>query len=143
MYLKYCTLRNRLFNINTQRYWNKIWAKEQINLNPYRFYPPAFTEIIKIIPYESKVADIGCGIGILLERLRKERACQVFGVDISQEAILALKRKDIDGIVAKVPPIPLPTESFDIVTATELLEHVNNPYSVIKEMIRIVKSGGY
>lgn len=36
----------------------------------------------------------------------------------------------------------IPDESFDMVTCTEVLEHVNNPFLAVNEMYRIVKKGG-
>ena len=142
-YVIYARCRNYLFNVNTQRYWDMVWSNEKYKTRPNRFCPNAFNKIVQLVPHYSDVVDIGCGIGILLKTLRKENNCEVFGVDISKEAIDALKEQNIDGIVAKVPPIPLPPNHCDVAIATELLEHVNSPDCVLDEMVRIVKDGGF
>lgn len=143
VYKTYCKMRNGIFNINTPKHWDRVWSKERYTPNSHRFYPEAFGKIISFISKGARVVDIGYGIGILLERLKREKNCDVFGVDISKEAIKTIKEKDIDGMVARVPPIPLPANSFDIVISTELLEHINTPKSLIKEMTRICKPSGY
>lgn len=140
--VKYHELKNKIFNINTQKHWDQIWSKEKYIPNSHRFYPKASIQIISLVPLESKVVDIGCGIGILLEKLKNEKRCAGFGIDISKEAIKAIREKGFLGVSAKVPPIPLPANSFDIATATELLEHVNNPKAFIREMIRIIRPSG-
>jgi len=88
------------------------------------------------------VADIGCGVGILMQRLNDEKGCNVFGVDVSEVAIGTLREKGMDGIAAIIPPIPLPSNYFDVVIATELLEHLNRPEKALKEMVRVSKPGG-
>ena len=65
------------FNANTKRYWNSIWKHE--GMSQYRQYPQLFSEITKIVPNNSRVLDIGCGVGILLNRLKKKRVVFVMG----------------------------------------------------------------
>ena len=69
--------------------------------------------------------DIGCGIGDLLARLRDEKKCDVYGLDISSEAIERVRSRGMHGKVAKLPSIPYPAGYFDVVTATEVLEHLD------------------
>ena len=142
IYTQYCKLRNIIFNINTKEHWDSVWKTEQDTPNWYRFYPEAFSKICSLIETGTNVLDIGCGLGILLEKLKNEKKCAVQGIDISQTAIIKVKEKGLSGMVAKVPPIPLPSNTFDTVIATELLEHIANPVELVREMIRIIKPGG-
>lgn len=142
LYYKYCKIRNSIFNKNTQKYWDGIWSKEKIDFKENRIHPALSSKVISLIPYKSKVIDIGCGLGILLERIKKEKGCEILGLDISKEAINTINQKNIPGIVAKVPPVPLPDDSFDVAISTELLEHTNNPKALLKEIVRITKPLG-
>jgi SAM-dependent methyltransferase len=45
-------------------------------------------------------------------------------------------------IVSDISQIPVGDQSFDIVLCTEVLEHVPDPVSAVKELCRIVKPGG-
>ncbi len=38
--------------------------------------------------------------------------------------------------------LPFPDDHFDLILSNEVLEHVNNDYQVIKEMVRTLKPGG-
>lgn len=142
IYEKYYKIRNSIFNINTQKYWDNTWRKEKIIPNNTRLYPDAFGKIASLIPNAAKVADIGCGIGLLLKRLKIEKKCDCVGIDISREAIITVKEEGMSGIIARVPPVPLPSNAFDVVIATEILEHISNPKYLILEMSRIAKSPG-
>jgi SAM-dependent methyltransferase len=46
-------------------------------------------------------------------------------------------------MVCNVEQLPFPDQSFDVVKATELFEHVNHPEEGIRECFRILKQGGY
>jgi SAM-dependent methyltransferase len=85
--------------------------------------------------------DVGCATGALILRMR-ERGWRVTGVEISPSAEYARRERGLD-----VRGIPLeenhfPSASFDIVLASHLIEHLNDPGSFVREVKRILKSGG-
>jgi 2-polyprenyl-6-hydroxyphenyl methylase/3-demethylubiquinone-9 3-methyltransferase len=95
-----------------------------------------------------KVADIGCGGGLLSEALT-QRGAQVTGIDMG-EAPLAVARLhqlesgleiDYRQMTAEELAEQSP-ESFDVVTCLEMLEHVPDPAAVIQACARLVKPGG-
>ncbi len=45
-------------------------------------------------------------------------------------------------IVSDITDMPVPNEEFDIVLCTEVLEHVPDPRGAVKEIVRVLKSGG-
>jgi len=73
---------------------------------------------------DNKILDIGCGSGFMLDSLRKFGT--VYGMDTSDEAI-ALSRQVFDGEIKKgfLPDdLPFPKESFNLILALDVLEHV-------------------
>ena len=85
--------------------------------------------------------DIGCAAGSLLSFL-KERKWRVTGVEISPCAGYAQKIRNLD-----VKGIPLeenafPCEYFDVIHASHLIEHLNDPRSFLNEAHRILKKDG-
>jgi 2-polyprenyl-3-methyl-5-hydroxy-6-metoxy-1,4-benzoquinol methylase len=88
------------------------------------------------------VLDVGCATGALLVSFR-DRGWRVTGVEISPCSVYAQKERGLD-----VRDIPLeennfPQESFDVVLASHLVEHLNDPRSFFTEARRILKKDGY
>jgi len=88
------------------------------------------------------VIDIGCATGALLAALR-DRKWRVTGVEISPCAGYAQKERKLD--VRNIPfeEIKFPQGSFDVVLASHLIEHLNNPASFLTEANRVLKEGGH
>lgn len=93
-----------------------------------------------------KVADIGCGTGYGTVHM-SQFAETATGVDYSAETVAQNKKDNatianLDFITCKVPPIDLPDASFDVVTAFQFIEHLEDPMGFIKEAKRILKPDG-
>jgi 2-polyprenyl-6-hydroxyphenyl methylase/3-demethylubiquinone-9 3-methyltransferase len=93
----------------------------------------------------SKVLDMGCGAGFLTHDLAK-LGHEVIGVDLSEKSLEVAKKLDptrqVRYLQANVTAVPSPSESFDVVCAMDLLEHVENPSAIVKEASRLLKPGG-
>lgn len=90
----------------------------------------------------SKVLEIGCGAGHILDRINKGI---LTGIDISAVQIQrAEKRLGNKAQLIKAPAehLPFEDESFDRVICTEVFEHVLEPEIVLNEMNRVLKKDG-
>lgn len=95
-----------------------------------------------------KVLDVGCGGGILSEAMARQQA-MVTGIDIGA-AILAAARQhanqsqlDIDYQQITVEKLAsTASETFDVITCMELLEHVPDPASVVTACAKLCKPKG-
>jgi 2-polyprenyl-6-hydroxyphenyl methylase/3-demethylubiquinone-9 3-methyltransferase len=93
------------------------------------------------------VADIGCGAGTQC-RIWAERGHNVFGVDINEPLIeLARRRAQEAGFTihfetGSATQLPLKDESMDVCLLPELLEHVEDWQSCLREAARVLKPGG-
>uniref|UniRef100_A0A6M3L5V0 Putative methyltransferase n=1 Tax=viral metagenome TaxID=1070528 RepID=A0A6M3L5V0_9ZZZZ len=123
-------------DVNTSSYWDEVWARE--GTDTWRKYPLTFQKVASHISPEDTVLDVGCGVGVLLDVL-KPLCREVAGLDISPKAIEILKSKGIEGKVGKLPTIDYPDKSFDVVVATETLEHLSEPELLVKEMMRVAR----
>ena len=90
-----------------------------------------------------KVLDIGCGYGYFLE-LAKERGWKVSGIEIVESAIQAVRKKfgDQNAFYRSLGEACFSENCFDAITLWDVLLFVNNPYTVLKECHRILKTGG-
>lgn len=93
------------------------------------------------------ILDIGCGGGLLSEALHQDGA-SVCGVDLSAASIREAQRharsRDlaIDYRIADAAALPFPMASFDIIVASEVLEHVADLNATLDEVARVLKPGG-
>lgn len=88
-----------------------------------------------------KIADIGCGTGIMLEYLSE--AGEIFGIDSSPEAIKFCKQRGISNVqVEDATSSSFKDNSFDLVTAFGLIEHVSDDRSLLAELKRICRPCG-
>jgi 2-polyprenyl-3-methyl-5-hydroxy-6-metoxy-1,4-benzoquinol methylase len=89
-----------------------------------------------------KLLDIGCGLDFFLDAI-KPFCNEVYGEEISEfEARFVRKRLGINVFQGALTDLNLPAEYFDTITMWELLEHVSDPASYLKEVHRILRKGG-
>ncbi|MCS7033981.1 MAG: class I SAM-dependent methyltransferase [Phycisphaerae bacterium] len=88
-----------------------------------------------------RIADLGCGCGAMLERLRGEH--DVVGVDPSPLAIEFSARRGIAVLQGSFPDqIPLPRESFDVVLLLDVIEHLQDDRAGLATAARLLRTGG-
>jgi 2-polyprenyl-6-hydroxyphenyl methylase/3-demethylubiquinone-9 3-methyltransferase len=92
-----------------------------------------------------KHLDVGCGAGFLSNHLAQE-GLQVTGLDMSEESLKVAGLHDSTGTVRYVQGdayrLPFSNETFDVVSAMDFLEHVEDPGRAISEMSRVLKPNG-
>ncbi len=94
----------------------------------------------KIKNQESKILDVGCGTGANLEMLKQFGESE--GVDVSDDALEFCKKKGLKVHKGLAEELPFEDESFDVVTALDVVEHLDDDVAGLKEMHRVLKKGG-
>ena len=90
---------------------------------------------------QPSVLDIGCATGALLAFLRN-RKWRVMGVEISPCAGFAREERGLDVRNIPLEDNKFPEGSFDVIHASHLIEHLNDPRSFLAETFRILKNTG-
>lgn len=89
--------------------------------------------------------DVGCGTGIFLSMVLKKFDAKVAGIDISP-GMIERSREFLGGRadlrVGDSEHLPWEKGSFDIVTCIASFHHYPNPELVLREMRRVLRSGG-
>lgn len=92
----------------------------------------------------AKILDVGCGAGVFIRSIKKEHNdWQCFGADISRTAI-SQAQKASDGVkyICFSGRMPFNDNEFDAVMFSDVLEHVEDPDSFMKEVVRVLRPGG-
>lgn len=94
-----------------------------------------------------KVLDIGVGDGIyeaILDENIRDR-CQFYGIDVSPTQLQRAKKylKEAKVVDLNTQKLPYKNNFFDIIIASEILEHLFTPEKVLYDAQRVLKKGGY
>jgi SAM-dependent methyltransferase len=109
------------------------------NRQPY--FEQAFQQIEASLK-GGRLLDVGCGKGYFLEMAQK-RGWKVYGIDPSREAVLFTRDSlGIEAFAGELREAQIEAESFDVVTAWNVLDHMYDPWGDVQEMHRVLKKGG-
>jgi SAM-dependent methyltransferase len=87
------------------------------------------------------ILDVGCGTGINYSVLSKYG--DTFSTDASEEALAFSKSRGTSGLArSHIESLPFASSTFDIVTALDVLEHVDDDLKALGEILRVTGAGG-
>ncbi len=126
-------------NKNTEKQ-RKAFDEYVANINFARYRK--VNTILKKIP-KGDILEIGCCGGEFLELLRK-KGWSVKGIEISKKAAQRAKNKKIDVKVHDVnKKLPFKNDSFDVIFAGELIEHLFDDVEFLNDCYRLLRKGGH
>jgi len=96
---------------------------------------------ITITGDELRILDVGCGTGANLEMLSAYGHAE--GVDVSDDALAFCEKKGLKAQKGLAESLPFADETFDLTTALDVVEHLDDDIAGLKEMYRVTKRGGY
>lgn len=101
------------------------------------------------VPRGGRLLEVGCGDGALSGVLHHHLGLAVVGVDTSEEGLaLAKKMFDSRGFVGEFRLIGgydtgFKDASFDVVVCSDVIEHVDDPRAMLREILRVLVPGGW
>jgi len=99
--------------------------------------------IAELVPEGSRVLDLGCGNGELLDHLRRHRGCRGFGVEIADANIVECVKRDVKVLQLNLEEglALFEDQSFDVVLQLDTLQHLRNTEKMLRETARVGRIG--
>lgn len=102
-----------------------------------------FETIAPLMRTGRRLLDVGCGEGKITE-IARTKFDEIYGCDISKTALLSAKERGISTVCVDLNDgfVPYKDNSFDCITALEVVEHLINPLRFFNDLRRILKPKG-
>jgi len=99
--------------------------------------------ISSLIKERSRVLDLGCGQGDLIEHLQKTKQVEGYGIELDEQKVIAGIERGLPVLQGNIneETQAYTDDAFDYVILSQTLQQVYNPEKVIEEMLRIGKKG--
>lgn len=95
--------------------------------------------IARLVPPGSRVLDLGCGDGAMLEHLQKSRRCSGYGVEIDDAKVQACLRRGVNVLQLNLEEglTMFGDDAFDVVLQIDTLQHLRNAETMLRETARV------
>ena len=102
------------------------------------------SRIVSEYPKNSKILDVGCSTGILLDLLRKEGfvAENLYGIDISDRAIRTAEERGLKNTFQRDAQRFELAQTFDLVIASDCLEHLKDEAEALSTWFKHLNKDG-
>ena len=128
-------------------YESKRWGAARLEPKPWFMNGLKLRYLLSDLnEVHGRVLDVGCGAGQVAKAVKRARPdLEVFGCDISQSALAVASAPDAGGVdfrQSTAERLPFGDGELDFVWVFDVLEHVDSPETVLREISRVLKPGG-
>ncbi len=129
----------RRSELNFQKFWAAMYKNNVDKVREYWEKYRYLSEIEKLVNFgDSRILDVGCGISSSLNHIEgKEK----YGIDPLMDEYKKIFNysSSIHLRKASGENIPFPSETFDVVICSNVLDHTENPRKTLSEIHRVLK----
>jgi methionine biosynthesis protein MetW len=99
--------------------------------------------LARLVPLGSRVLDLGCGDGAMLDHLQRTRGCTGYGIEIDDANVLACVQRGVNVIQLNLDEglALFGDQSFDVVLQIDTLQHLRNAETMLRETARVGRIG--
>ena len=99
--------------------------------------------LAQLVPVGSRVLDLGCGDGVLLDHLQKHRSCSGYGVELADTNVQACVQRGVNVLQLNLDQglTLFGDQSFDVVLQIDTLQHLRNAEVMLRETARVGRIG--
>jgi SAM-dependent methyltransferase len=119
----------------------KVQSEEDLE-----YFGHARFEMLDFIPDSCRnFLEIGCGEGHFGELVKQKHDCQYHGVELYREASTKAERVLDTVFTGPVEEVlsDLSLNAYDCIVCNDVLEHLSNPFVILKSLKKVLKPGGY
>ncbi len=122
--------------------YNDYYSEDAENIPDF-----VFERLIEIVQEFSKyrqsgrLLDVGCGAGTILKAALDDN-WQAEGVEVSASSIKFLRKNNFKVFHGEIMEAAFPENHFDVIVASEIIEHIPEPQKLLDESYRTLRSGG-
>lgn len=98
-------------------------------------------EIVVPFKEDGRILDVGCANGGMIGWM-KRYGWDIHGVDVGKEACQIAEKQGLKTFCGHLHEAQYPTEYFDVIVISHVLEHVHDPLSLLQECNKILKKDG-
>jgi SAM-dependent methyltransferase len=89
----------------------------------------------------ARLADVGCGDGAVMTELRRRRpGLRLVGFELAERAVLLCRRRGLEAVLYDGRSLPVAEGAFDAGVVSHVLEHVEDPVALIREVGRACRA---
>jgi methionine biosynthesis protein MetW len=105
--------------------------------------PLTMEALARLVPVGSRVLDLGCGDGAMLDHLQRTRGCTGYGIEIDDANVLACVQRGVNVIQLNLDEglALFGDQSFDVVLQIDTLQHLRNAETMLRETARVGRIG--
>ena len=103
--------------------------------------------VLDLCDVKRNASYLDCGFSdgnLTLKVSGKIETKKIYGIDVDPNYLRMAKKKGINALYGNLnEKLPFKNETFDVITAIEVIEHLHNTDMFVKELFRICKKGGH
>ena len=89
----------------------------------------------------AEVLEVGCGTGLVLQRI-SQFARRAVGLDLSEQMLVQARARGLEVVQGSALELPFADAQFDVTCSFKVLAHIPDITKVLSEMARVTKPGG-
>lgn len=130
--------------LDNQAYYDEFsnWYERERHRPYHRMLDDLEVELVQRYGHGADVLEVGCGTGLLLERI-KGFARSAKGIDLSPGMLEKAAARGLDVQVGSATSLPFADQTFDVVCSFKVLAHVPDIRQALTEMARVTRPGGW